>query len=162
MKSEDFNTIIASLNDSWQALAHAIHALRDDPSFSTSIALKTTQEKAEAAWGLAKALKEQVVGEPSKESNLLLSDFEGLRGLPIGQPVEAYVLPPISGESQVWAVSQQDARGSWKRGRLANVNMCVSFSDGTHCWVHPSNINSTYNGRCRIVDEVVDNEEKIQ
>jgi len=41
--------LLDALRDSQQALAHAIHVLRDDPSFATSIALKGAEAKALAA-----------------------------------------------------------------------------------------------------------------
>jgi hypothetical protein len=45
--------LLAALRDAQQALAHAIYKLKDDPSFSTSIALKGAEGRARNA--IAKA-----------------------------------------------------------------------------------------------------------
>lgn len=40
--------LVAALSDAQQALAHALHVLKDNGSFGTSIALKYAEEKARA------------------------------------------------------------------------------------------------------------------
>jgi len=46
--------LLEALEDAQQALAHALHRLKDDSSFSTSIALKGAEEKARHAINKAK------------------------------------------------------------------------------------------------------------
>lgn len=100
-------------------------------------------------------------GSPRRLTPVLKPEhYDRIKDLHLGQECEVHVLPVEAPRTRHMALSVRDGRGSWKKGKLWAVNVCVQFDDGTHCWVHPSHIGGDVDLRCRLIGAEDENKQQ--